>query len=90
MSGAPDRAGFMDKTASGTHAFIVRNCLIAKRWLSQDPYIKITLHDGDFDAGGRHRGESFKTTTKDNAGGNATWNEKFVLNKPGMASLLRP
>ncbi len=55
----------------------------------QDPYIKITLHDGDFDAGGRHRGESFKTTTKDNAGGNATWDEKFVINKPGVTGFLR-
>ncbi len=41
------------------------------------------MHDGDYDAGGNHRGETFKTTTKDNAGGNANWNEKFVLNKPG-------
>ncbi len=62
-----------------------RTYAIAEVFFAQDPFIKITLHDGDFDVGGRHLGESFKTTTKDNAGGNATWNEKFVLNKPGVA-----
>jgi hypothetical protein len=51
--------------------------------LSQDPYIRVTLHDGEFDSGGSHRGESFQTTVKDNAGGNATFNEKFVCAKPG-------
>ena len=56
---------------------------------SQDPYIRMTLHDGDFDAGGPHRGETLKTTTKDNAGGNANWNEKFVINKPGVPSSIR-
>jgi hypothetical protein len=52
--------------------------------LAQDPFIKISLHDGDFDNGGNHVGESVKTSTKNNAGGNATWNETFVLNKPGV------
>ena len=50
----------------------------------QDPYIKLTLHDGRFDEGGKHRGESVKTKTKDNAGGNATYNETFQINKPGL------
>jgi hypothetical protein len=51
----------------------------------QDPYIKLTLHDGRFDEGGKHRGESVKTKTKDNAGGEATFNETFQLNKPGLS-----
>ena len=43
----------------------------------------LTLHDGQFDNGGSHVGESLRTTTKDNAGGAATFNETFVMNKPG-------
>ena len=53
--------------------------------MRQDPYIKLTLHDGQYDEGGAHRGESVKTKVKDNAGSNATFNETFVLNKPGVA-----
>ena len=45
--------------------------------------MKLTLHDGEYDNGGKHVGESFRTTTKDNAGGTASFNEKFVINKPG-------
>ena len=54
--------------------------------MGQDPYIKLTLHDGKFDEGGVHRGESVKTKVKDNAGSNATFNETFSLNKPGTAN----
>eukprot|EP00291_Cryptomonas_curvata_P000845 CAMPEP_0172186102 /NCGR_PEP_ID=MMETSP1050-20130122/20555_1 /TAXON_ID=233186 /ORGANISM="Cryptomonas curvata, Strain CCAP979/52" /LENGTH=108 /DNA_ID=CAMNT_0012860195 /DNA_START=68 /DNA_END=394 /DNA_ORIENTATION=- len=49
----------------------------------------MTLHDGQFDAGGPHIGETLKTTIKNNAGGNANWNEKFVLNKPEHMDVLR-
>jgi hypothetical protein len=43
----------------------------------------MSLHDGRFDEGGAHVGENVKTTTKDNAGGNASFGETFHLNKPG-------
>lgn len=53
--------------------------------VKQDPYVKLTLHDGRFDEGGVHIGEFVKTGVKDNAGSNATFNETFRLNKPGYA-----
>ncbi len=58
--------------------------LMMNRYAPQDPYIKLTVHDGRFDEGGVHRGESLTTKTKDNAGGSADFNETFHVNKPGM------
>ena len=54
---------------------------------SQDPYIKLVLHDGALDKGRSHVGESVKTTCKQNAGGNAEYYEKFAINKPGIFDL---
>jgi hypothetical protein len=54
----------------------------------QDPYLKLTLHDGRFVEGGTHVGESVKTTVKSNAGGSAEYNETFTLNKPGYEPVL--
>ena len=51
----------------------------------QDPYIRLTLHDGQYNLGGIHHGETIRTATKDNAGGSATFNEVFKLNKPGVS-----
>jgi len=56
---------------------------------AQDPYIKLTLHDGEFDKGGHHRGESVRTTTKDNAGGTCSFGESFSLNKPENMDVMR-
>ncbi len=56
---------------------------MAHPYLSQDPYIKLTLHDGEYDQGGVHRGEMVRTKTKNNSGGAATYNETFHVNKPG-------
>jgi hypothetical protein len=50
----------------------------------------MTLHDGLFDEGGQHVGEKMKTSTKDNAGGNARFGETFVLNKPGFLAGYQP
>jgi hypothetical protein len=83
LSGAPDSAGCMDKTVIFGSIWLEVNRLLTA-FLAQDPFIKITLHDGEFDNGGNHRGESVQTSVKNNAGGSATWNEKFVLNKPGV------
>jgi hypothetical protein len=47
----------------------------------------LVLHDGGFDQGSSHVGESVRTTYKDNAGGNAEYNEKFAINKPGIFNL---
>ncbi len=49
----------------------------------QDPYIRLTLHDGQLDQGKHHVGESVRTTTKNNSGGQANFDELFMLNKPG-------
>ncbi len=56
--------------------------------VGQDPYIKLTLHDGMFDQGGKHQGESVKTTVKNNAGGNAVYNETYRLTKPGQGRVV--
>jgi hypothetical protein len=50
----------------------------------QDPYIKLTLHDGHFELGGEHLGQIARTETKDNAGGNAIFNETFTMTKTGV------
>ena len=56
----------------------------------QDPYIVVTLHDGQYDAGGAHRGEAVKTQVKDNAGGEyVPFGDEFLVAKPG-AHLLVP
>ncbi len=87
LTGGPETAGFMDKTVSSLQYLECARCPVMS-YVLQDPYIKLTLHDGRFDEGGKHRGESVKTKTKDNAGGSATYNEKFRLNKPGLSRLI--
>ena len=46
--------------------------------LLQDPYVRLTVHNAS-----AQLGQIVKTTAKENAGGNAKFNEKFVIDKPG-------
>ncbi len=62
--------------------------VLSSFFFRQDPYIKLTLHDGHFDEGRNHVGESVKTKTKKNAGGQADFHEAFMLNKPGIRLIL--
>ena len=56
--------------------------MMERNFFLQDPYFKITLHDGKIADGPEHVGESVQTTQKDNAGGTATFNEKFAIKNP--------
>ena len=81
-----EKTSFFDTSVSMQFAVVWRifgHILLYLYPIWQDPYIRLTLHDGRYNEGGIHVGESFRTTTKDNAGGNATYNEKFIINKPG-------
>mmetsp|Transcript_18939 Transcript_18939/g.52110 ORF Transcript_18939/g.52110 Transcript_18939/m.52110 type:complete len:105 (+) Transcript_18939:392-706(+) len=49
----------------------------------------LTLHDGQFDAGSSHQGESFKTTVKTDAGSKAEFKESFTMNKPENMDVVR-
>ena len=89
LKGGPENNGWFDKSVRNGQFSFRADATIHRRLLSQDPYVKLTLHDGQFDEGGvfsnPHRGESVQTKAKDNAGANATFNETFRLNKPGKS-----
>jgi hypothetical protein len=52
----------------------------------QSPYIKLTLHDGSGIHGeqGLHVGDSWQSSVKAHQGGNAEYNEKCDMSKPGL------